>query len=82
MATAKKTADKHSPKKSVVTSTFSFDKGNYIAMVVGLIIIFVGFVLMAGKEDIFGFTKLTLAPIIVLIGFSVEIYAIMRKPRS
>lgn len=82
MATAKKSAEKISPKKSAVTSTFSFDKGNYIAMIVGLVIIFIGFVLMAGKEDIFGFTKLTLAPIIVLIGFSVEIYAIMKKPKS
>jgi hypothetical protein len=34
---------------------------------------------MAGKEDIFDFRKLTLAPILVLTGFVIEIYAIMKK---
>lgn len=50
-------------------------------MLVGLVVIILGFILMYGKEDIFGFTKITLAPLVVLAGFSLEIYAIMKKPK-
>jgi undecaprenyl pyrophosphate phosphatase UppP len=48
-------------------------------MIIGLVVIILGFTLMAGKEDIFDFRKLTLAPILVLTGFVIEIYAIMKK---
>jgi hypothetical protein len=34
---------------------------------------------MSGTEDIFSTTKLTVAPILVMIGFVIEIFAIMRK---
>ena len=64
---------------------------NYRLMLVGLGIIVLGFVLMAGggsddpnvfNEDMFSFRRITLAPIVVLAGFAFEIYAIMRKPRK
>ena len=54
-------------------------------------IIIFGFILMAGggsddpnvfDESIFSFTRITLAPIVVLAGFGFEIYAIMHKPKS
>jgi hypothetical protein len=51
-------------------------------MLVGLLTIIVGFVLMYGKEDIYDFRKTTLAPIVVLSGFVIEIFAIMRKPKK
>jgi hypothetical protein len=62
--------------------TFAFGKENYILMLVGLAIISLGFFLMAGSEDIFSTTKLTVAPILVLGGFAFEIYAIMRKAKD
>jgi hypothetical protein len=34
------------------------------------------------SEDIFNFRRLTLAPIVLLVGFSFEIYAIMKKPKD
>jgi hypothetical protein len=34
---------------------------------------------MAGTEDIFSSTKLTVAPLLVMAGFIVELFAIMRK---
>jgi hypothetical protein len=37
---------------------------------------------MAGKEDIFSTTKLTIAPIVVMIGFVIEFFAIMRNPKD
>ncbi len=62
-----------------VESNFVFGKQNYLIMIVGILVITAGFILMAGSEDIFNFQKLTLAPILVLLGFVIEIYAIMKK---
>ena len=50
-------------------------------MLAGLLIIIIGFVLMYGKEDIYDFRKTTLAPIVVILGFVIEIFAIMKKPK-
>jgi hypothetical protein len=61
---------------------FVFNNTNYKLMLVGLLTIIVGFVLMYGKEDIYDFRKTTLAPIVVLSGFVIEIFAIMRKPKK
>ncbi len=62
--------------------TFVFEKQNYILMIVGVVVIALGFALMYGKEDIYDFRKLTLAPIVVMLGFVIEIIAIMRKPKA
>ena len=70
---------------------FAFAKENYKLVLIGLCIIIFGFILMAGggsddpnvfDESIFSFTRITLAPIVVLAGFGFEIYAIMHKPKS
>ncbi|MDP2423088.1 MAG: DUF3098 domain-containing protein [Bacteroidales bacterium] len=68
---------------------FAFDKSNYIILLVGLVFILLGFILMTGggsddpnvfNEDMFNFRRITLAPILILIGYGIEIYAIMKKP--
>lgn len=68
-----------------------FDKRNYLIMIIGLLFLAVGFILMAGggskdpnvfNEDIFNFQRLTLAPILILMGFAIEVVAIMLKPKS
>jgi uncharacterized membrane protein len=64
------------------TGTFMFAKENYVLMIIGLVVIVLGFILMYGKEDIYDFRKTTLAPIVVLAGFVIEIVAIMKKPKS
>lgn len=70
---------------------FALGKENYKLMAIGFAIIVVGFILLAGggsddpnvfSEDIFNFRRLTLAPVVLLIGFAFEIYAIMKKPRD
>jgi hypothetical protein len=61
---------------------FMFEKINYILMLVGVAVITLGFILMSGSEDIFNTTKLTVAPIVVMIGFIIEIVAIMYKPAN
>ena len=73
------------------TAGFALGKENYKLMAIGFAIIVLGFILLAGggsddpnvfSEDIFSFRRLTIAPIILLIGFVFEIYAIMKKPKD
>ncbi|HNQ61485.1 MAG TPA: DUF3098 domain-containing protein [Bacteroidia bacterium] len=70
---------------------FPFGKENYIIMLIGIAVIFVGFALMAGggSEDpkvwdpsIFSFRRITLAPILVISGFVIEVYAILKKSKE
>lgn len=70
-------------------SQFAFGKQNYKLLLIGLVLIMLGFLLMIGggsddpnvfSEKIFDFRRLTLAPILILAGYVVEIFAIMKKP--
>jgi Protein of unknown function (DUF3098) len=72
-------------------SGFALGRENYIYLVVGFVIIIMGFVLMVGgkspdpdvfnEKEIFSFRRITLAPVLVFLGFAFEIWAIMKKPR-
>jgi hypothetical protein len=73
------------------TKGFLFDKRNYLLMLIGIVFIIVGLVVMAGggstdpkvfNPDIFDTQRLTIAPILILIGFVVEVFAIMLKPKQ
>ena len=68
---------------------FAFGRENYKWLLIGLAFLLVGFLLMIGggsddpnvfSEDLFSFRRLTLAPILLIIGYVIEIYAIMKKP--
>jgi hypothetical protein len=70
---------------------FAFGKENYRLLLIGLGLIVLGFLLMIGggskdpnvfSYDIFNFRRLTLAPILILAGYVVEIFAIMKKPKD
>ena len=61
---------------------------NYYMMLAGVIVIVIGFILMSGggdhtatefDESIFSFRRITLAPIVVIAGFVLEIFAIMKR---
>lgn len=78
-------------QKSATGFDFAFGKENYKLLLIGLVLILVGFLLMIGggskdpnvfNDNIFNFRRLTLAPILVLAGFVVEIFAIMKKPKD
>ena len=65
-----------------------FDRSKYTWLIAGLLVTALGFVLMIGggsadpnvfSEDIFSFRRITLAPILVLAGYGMQIYAIMKK---
>lgn len=79
------------PKTPPQNADFAFGKENYRLMLIGLAFIVVGFVLMIGggskdpsqfNPDIFSFRRITLAPILILAGFVIEIFAIMKKPKD
>lgn len=70
---------------------FVFERENYKWMLIGLAIIFTGYILMIGggsedptqfSEALFNTQRLTVAPICILLGFVVEIFAIFRKPKG
>ncbi len=70
---------------------FAFDKEKYIWLITGLIISLMGFVIMIGgksddpqvfNESIFNFQRITLAPILVLGGYGVVLFAILKKPKK
>ena len=58
-----------------------FGKRNYQLLVASIAIVILGFLLMMGSEDIYSFTKITLAPLVVVAGFALGIVAILIKPR-
>jgi len=69
---------------------FAFTRKNYQFMIIGLVIILVGFLLMIGggsddpnvfNEEIFSTRRITVAPIVVFIGFAFEVFAIMYKAK-
>jgi hypothetical protein len=70
---------------------FIFGKKNYQWMLIGLGIIALGFILMSGggsddpnvfNPEIYSWRRIRLAPAIILIGFGIEVYAILLNPNK
>ncbi len=68
---------------------FIFKQKNYMFMLIGLGVTAIGFLLMSGggsdnpeffSTDIFSFRRISIAPALVLIGFAIEVYAILLNP--
>lgn len=79
-----------SNKKKQENRPLLFKKKNYILMLIGLAFITTGFILMSGggskdpevfNEAIYNARRIKVAPTLVIIGFAIEIYAIMAKPK-
>lgn len=72
-------------KKSTTTATekpsvqFVFGKSNYRLMLISIAVVTLGFILMIGDTDIYDFRKTILAPIVVLVGFAIGFFAILKK---
>jgi hypothetical protein len=84
-------ATNSSPKKTEENPGFAFNKQNYILIIIGLVVLGIGLLLLIGGGSdnpkvfnyaIFDFQRLTLAPILILAGYIIEIFAIMRLPKS
>ena len=77
-------------KKS--TSNSMFTKDNYLWMAAGAVVIAIGMLLMAGgksdnpavfnEKEVYSTTRITIAPILILLGLGIEIFAIFKRPKG
>lgn len=67
-----------------MNNNFPFGKKNYILMIAGIAVILLGlFIMTLDKEQYgFGFYGITLGPIVMVIGFIIEFFAIWAKDKS
>jgi len=78
-------------RKEDTQTEFVFGRKNYKFMIIGLAVIGLGFILMSGggsddpnvfNPEIFNFRRIRLAPTLVLLGFAIEVYAILLNPNK
>ena len=79
-------------KKEPATKNTLFDRENFKWMLIGLGVIILGFLLMAGgksadpnvfdEKEVYSFRRITLAPFLIISGFVIEIFAIMKKRKN
>ena len=62
----------------------TFNKKNYILMIIGLVVILLGYFIMTldNEEYGFGFLGITLGPIVLITGFIIEFFAILVKDKK
>jgi hypothetical protein len=85
------------PKKTKVSkqsfdTTPLFDRENYRWMIIGIVIVALGLFLMGGGKSkdpnvfdpnqVYSFTRITVAPILILLGLGIEIYALFKKKKQ
>lgn len=79
-------------KKQTAPATSLFSKDNYIWMIAGIILVAIGIILMAGgksddpnvfrENEVYSVRRITVAPILILLGLGIEVYAIFKKPKA
>ena len=79
-------------KQQPLQNSNLFGKENYIWMLAGVVVLAIGFFLMAGGKssdptvfnanEVYSPMRITVAPILIIAGFIIEIVAIMKKPKA
>lgn len=79
-------------KKQPATSNNLFTKDNYMWMLIGIAVMAIGFFLMSGGKssdpkvfndsEVYSTTRITIAPLLIIAGLVLEIFAIMKKPKT
>jgi len=77
---------------AAVTGNSLFTKDNYMWMLIGIVVMALGFFLMSGgkssdpkvfdPKEVYSQTRITVAPILIIAGLLIEIFAIMKKPKT
>ncbi len=81
------------PSKKITTDKveFLFKKKNYLIIIIGVIFLVIGYFLMSGgsqkpdefkTDEIYSFRRITLAPIVVIIGYVIVMVGILKKPKE
>ena len=78
--------------KGIRKPGFAFGKENYRILIIGVVIVVIGYLLMIGggsedpnqfhEEEIFSFRRITLSPVVILIGFVTVLFGIMKKSKD
>jgi len=69
-----------SKESNLTPVKFIFDKSNYRLFIIAIAVVAFGFILMSGTTDIYSTTKIVIAPVVVLAGFALGFFAILKKP--
>ena len=75
------------------TTPSIFNRDNYRWMLIGVVVIAAGMILMSGgksntdptvfnKDAVYSSTRITIAPILILAGLVIEVFAIFKKPKT
>lgn len=87
MATTKDSVKKSANEKV----EFLFKKENYLIILSGVAVLMIGYLLMSGGaqkptefkyEEIYSFRRITLAPIVVILGYVIVMIGILKKPKD
>jgi Protein of unknown function (DUF3098) len=83
---------KENKQTTVKADNNLFGKENYMWMIAGLVVLALGFFLMSGgksadpkvfdKDSVYSTTRITIAPLLIIIGFILEIVGIMKKAKQ
>ncbi len=78
--------------KDIKKTGFAFGKENYRILIAGVAIVIIGYILMIGggsddpnqfhADEIFSTRRITVAPIVILAGFVVVLFGIMKKSKD
>ena len=70
----------------------ALSRENFKYIIVGCVVVIVGFILMAGggtedptqfnEEELFSFRRITLAPFLVMLGYGVVLFGILKRPKK
>jgi len=90
-ATSKATATKATaPREKINESAFAFGKENFILLFISIGLLFIGYMLMSGGKaespevfnpDVFSSRRITIAPLVVMAGYALAIWAIVKKAK-
>jgi hypothetical protein len=78
-------------KNQDVNELFAFHKENYKFLFLGLILLALGFILMIGggsddpdvfSDALFNTQRLTIAPLLLIAGFAIEVWAVLKRPST
>ena len=85
-------AEKKPVTQQRTTGFAMFTRDNYIWMLAGVVVMAIGVLLMAGgrsedpnvfnPDEVYSARRITIAPIVIILGLVIEIFAIFRKPRG
>lgn len=71
---------------------FAFGRENYKILIIGIAVLVIGYMLMIGggsedpnifnEEELFSFRRITLSPLVILAGFVIVLFSIMKKSKD